>query len=96
MLDGVEAGSNEEPLAGVEEALGALALWDQEQVGHRVQGGVLAVGGGKRSNPGQRVEAMRTFVLIEGREVPDGILQPVTAMSRGLGEVLALHVEDQG
>ena len=70
------------------------AFRDEEEVGHRVQRSVLTLGGGQGGDTGKRVEAVRTTVLIEGREIPDAVLQPVLAMDGRLGEVLALHVED--
>jgi len=94
LFDGVKTGGDEEPLARVEEALGAFAFRDEEEIGHRVQRGILTLGRGQGGDPGKRVEAVRTTVLIEGREIPDAVLQPVLAMDGRLGEVLALHVED--
>ena len=59
LLDGKEAGSNEEPLAGLIEALGRISLHDQELVGQDIERSILLVGRRHGRDPRQRVEAMR-------------------------------------
>ena len=58
LFNGVEARGDEQALASVKETLRAFAFRDEEEVGHRVQCGVLTLGRGQGGDAGEGVEAM--------------------------------------